>query len=79
LYVPQSDRLEVIVRALYILPIHGLRKPLETLGSEFGQQSRYVPKVVSGRAVRNAGLARTGAQREPLHAVLSDDLLASPQ
>jgi hypothetical protein len=35
LYVPQSSRFEVIPRILHLLRIHGFRKSLEALSSEF--------------------------------------------
>jgi hypothetical protein len=75
LYVPQSSRFEVILRILHLLRIHGFGKSLEALSSEFGQQTREVPKMVSRGTMGNACLTRTGAQRKRLHAGGPYDLL----
>lgn len=79
LYVPQSSRFEVIPRILHVLRIHGFRKSLEALSSEFGQQTREVPKMVSRSTMRNARLTRTGAQRKRFHAGVPDDFFCGFQ
>jgi hypothetical protein len=53
LYVPQPGRLEIIVCIFDSLRIHGLRQPLESLGSQFGQQAGDISEVVSRRTMRD--------------------------
>jgi hypothetical protein len=47
LYVPQTGRFEIIVCILYSRRIHGFRQPLESVGSQFGQQAGDISEVVS--------------------------------
>jgi hypothetical protein len=47
LYVPQSGGLKIIVCILYSRRIHGFGQPLESVGSQFGQQAGDVSEVVS--------------------------------
>jgi hypothetical protein len=75
LYVPQPGRFETTICILYSRRIHGFRQTLESVGSQFGQQAGDISKVVSWGTMRNARLPRTCAQRKPLQAGFSYDLL----
>jgi hypothetical protein len=47
LYVPQPGRFEIIVCVLYSRRTHAFRQPLESVGSQFGQQAGDISEVVS--------------------------------
>jgi hypothetical protein len=64
--VTQACRFEIVLRVLYLSGTHGLRKPLEALGGEFGQQTGDIFEVVSRSTMGDTGLPRTGAQRQGL-------------